>query len=65
MSTTAIFATTTKEIKPEEPPVYTDLSQQFVSFQESDESATPPVTVEENEPDKQSRNSNGNSNQFI
>ncbi|VDK61226.1 unnamed protein product [Onchocerca ochengi] len=58
MSTTAIFATTTKEIKPEEPPVYTDLSQQFVSFQESDESATPPVTVEENEPDKQSRNSN-------
>ncbi|VDO30667.1 unnamed protein product [Onchocerca flexuosa] len=58
MSTAAIFATTTKEIMPEEPPVYTDLSQQFVSFQESDESATPPVTVEENEPDEQSRNFN-------
>ncbi|KAM3719256.1 Acetyl-coenzyme A synthetase [Dirofilaria immitis] len=48
--------TTAKEIMPEELSVYTDLSQQFVPFEESDESATSPVTVKENEADKQPRN---------
>ncbi|CAG9536849.1 unnamed protein product [Cercopithifilaria johnstoni] len=48
--------TTTKGAIPEEPPVYADLSQQFVPFEESDESATPPGTVEESRPDEQSEN---------
>ncbi|EFO22597.2 hypothetical protein LOAG_05888 [Loa loa] len=61
--------TTAKEIMPEELPVYTDLSQQFVPFEESDQSATPPVstaesgrsatpplTIEENESDEQPEN---------
>lgn len=56
--------TTAKEAISEESPVYADLSQQFVPLEESDEFATPPVTVEENEPDEQSENVYGNDNHF-
>ncbi|KAK6104137.1 hypothetical protein QQG55_15145 [Brugia pahangi] len=62
-------STAAKEALPDEPPVYTDLSRQFVPFKESDESTTPPLTieefgesviptltVEENEPEEQSEN---------
>uniref|UniRef100_A0A1I8EZT9 Uncharacterized protein n=2 Tax=Wuchereria bancrofti TaxID=6293 RepID=A0A1I8EZT9_WUCBA len=67
--TFSMSSTAAKEVLPEEPPVYTDLSRQFVPFEESDESATPPLTieefgdsairtltVEENEPEEQSEN---------
>ncbi|KAL3994659.1 hypothetical protein ACH3XW_22615 [Acanthocheilonema viteae] len=49
-------STTAKEATSEEPPVYTDLSQQFVPFEESDESTTSPLMAEENRHDEQSEN---------
>ncbi|VDK67399.1 unnamed protein product [Litomosoides sigmodontis] len=48
--------TTARGIASEEPLVYADLSQQFVPFEESDESTTPPVTIEESRPDEHSEN---------
>lgn len=56
--------TTTKGIVPEEPLVYADLSQQFVPFEESDESVTPPITIEQNRPDEHSKNVNGNDSEI-
>uniref|UniRef100_A0A915Q0I8 Uncharacterized protein n=1 Tax=Setaria digitata TaxID=48799 RepID=A0A915Q0I8_9BILA len=53
MSTTTMCPIPTKEAVPEEPPVYTDLSQQFVLFEESDQSITPPSAVEENQSEEQ------------
>lgn len=38
---------TIKEVMPEESPVYADISQQFVPFEESDQSATSPLSTEE------------------